>query len=171
LIEDIEGATADPPRRRHVAVLSAAVAAAALALLLALVVPPSRDAAVTQSPAVPSARAGFEVTVASDPMRNVFVDMSRTSRCPDGSLLAPHYWVSIDTSSGGAYAVSPESRTSRSAPSPLVVDPRSGRPVVWSSAGTSRSVPVTFVYDRESRYIVTCVSPNTLAPREGSIPE
>jgi hypothetical protein len=42
VIQDLEGATSEPSRRRHVAVLSAAVAAISIVLLYALIVPAPR---------------------------------------------------------------------------------------------------------------------------------
>jgi hypothetical protein len=154
VIEDLDGTAAEPSRRRHVAALSAAVAAISIALLLALIVPRSPEAAAPQaavSPA-PSPSLSSTLTMSSNPMRNVFVDLTRTSMCPDGMLLAPPYLLAFDDSSGGAFAVQSEPRTR-------------------SSARTSRAVPVTFVHDRQGRYIVTCVRSNILAPREGSIPD
>jgi hypothetical protein len=168
VIQDIEGDTVEPTRRRHVVVLSGAVAALSFALLLVLVAPPSREAAVQHAPSpVASPGASSTLTIASNPMNTVYVDLANTSLCPNGSSSStPSYVVSFDARSGLAYAVQPVPSTSRSAPVPIVADAKTGRPIVWSSAGTSWSQLVTFVYDRQGRYIVTCATPGTTTPPE-----
>lgn len=165
MIEDLEGATVEPMRRRHVVALSGAVAAVSLALLFVLVAP--REVAMPQasSPA-PSPVASFTLTIATNPMNTVYVDPANTSLCPDWTSFVLSYVVSFDPATGRAYAVQPVPSMSRSAPAPMVADPRTGRPIVWSSAGTSGSAPATFIYDREGRYIVTCATSKGITPPE-----
>jgi hypothetical protein len=101
VIEDIEGATSEPARRRHVVVLSGAVAIASLALLFAWVAPPelvmTRQAA---SPA-PSATAGSAMWIVAGP--TMFfrpgtyspsdVNVKLVSECADGTQTNPRYLV------------------------------------------------------------------------------
>jgi hypothetical protein len=63
VIEDIEGATSEPTRRRHVVVLSGAVAIASLVLLFSWIAPP--DLGMTRQAALPgpSASAGPVMTI------------------------------------------------------------------------------------------------------------
>jgi hypothetical protein len=165
VIQDIEGATPEPTRRWHVAAVSATVAAISLALLLAIIVPPSPEAATSQAASsAPGPSASFTLMMSSNPMRNVYVDLTRVSQCRDGSWLTPPY-IGFDADSLRAFALQYEVST-RSAPVGVVDDPRSGQPAVWSPAGTSRSVPVTFIYDRQGRYIVACAISDGLPPPE-----
>jgi hypothetical protein len=65
VIEDIEGATAEPTRRRHVRALSAAVAAVSLVMLFMLVVPPDLGPAPQAASPLPSATAAPVMTIVS----------------------------------------------------------------------------------------------------------
>jgi hypothetical protein len=87
VIEDIEGATSEPTRRRHVVVLSGAVAIASLALLFSWVAPPelvmTRQAA---SPA-PIASAGPVMTIVTrQPMilQSAPLDFRSSTTLPTG---------------------------------------------------------------------------------------
>jgi hypothetical protein len=81
VIEDLEGATTEPSRRRHVAVLSAATAVVSLVLFYVLVAPPIFDGAPPQA-ASPSP--STFATVASRPLINLPLDMTRSGMCAAG---------------------------------------------------------------------------------------
>ena len=101
MIQDLDGAVSEPTRRRHVVVLSAATAAVSLVLLIALIAPPTRFGDPTQaaSPS-PNPRASFVMTVVSNPLRNLPLDLTRSSVCPDGSRLAPPYFLTVEAGTG-----------------------------------------------------------------------
>lgn len=101
MIQDLDGATLEPTRRWRVVVLSAATAAVSLVLLVALIGPPMRfgEPPHAASPS-PSPRASFAMTVASNPLRNLPLDLTRSSVCPDGSLLTPPYHLIVEAGTG-----------------------------------------------------------------------
>jgi hypothetical protein len=138
VIEDIEGATSEPTRRRHVAALSGAMAAVSLALFLALIVPPSREAE-RPSPE-PSPTASVTLTITSNPIRNVRLDLTLDSVCPDGTRLIPPYDLVFGEPSGQVFAV---------------------RYVVGRVA---HSVPVTVVADKRTPYLTVACGIADLSP-------
>jgi hypothetical protein len=120
VIEDIEGATSEPTRRRHVVVLSSAVAIASLVLLLTIVVParvvPARvDTAKYAALPGPSPTLGPLMTTVSIPLSQLRVDLTRTSACIDGTTFLPPYHLAVDATSGRVMAVVSDPRTDRSA--------------------------------------------------------
>lgn len=69
MIQDLEGATSEPSRRRHVAMLSATATAVSLVLLMALVAPAQRtERPPLAASAAPSSTDSAFVSFASDPM-------------------------------------------------------------------------------------------------------
>lgn len=75
MIEDLDGATSEPSRRRHVAVLSATVAAAAIVLLYTLVAPAPRvDMAPLAASPAPTPVTHTVVTFASDSATSIRPD-------------------------------------------------------------------------------------------------
>jgi hypothetical protein len=121
MIEDIEGATSEPARRRHAAVLSAASASIALALLVVLVGP----LRVAMAPAAsPRASTGpvTTVTFSSNPISQLRLDLTRDSLCPDGTRLIPPYFLAVDAGTGAIQAVRFVGGTSRAVPVRVVPD-------------------------------------------------
>ena len=149
MIEDIEGATSEPTRRRHVVVLSGAVATAALVLLLSLVVPapvvPARvDTGKYEALPGPSPSLGPFMTSVSIPLSQLHVDLTRTSACTDGTILVPPYHLAVDATTRRIVAV--------------VSDPRTDRSV-------GRWVPVALAFDGRAGYLtVSC------ATNDGPVP-
>ncbi|HEV8654199.1 MAG TPA: hypothetical protein VGR85_01625 [Candidatus Limnocylindria bacterium] len=141
MIEDIEGATTEPTRHRHVVLLSAATAAVALVLLVALVVPPPRVATPQEQPRLPSAIiVGPATTYVTVEQLRRFV--SRASECGESGLNIPPGYVWVEAPNGLTVAVGPSQSTPRSAPLPVLAQPRTG----W--------------------LIVSCVTPNNSVPSE-----
>jgi len=69
-------------------VRSATVASVSLALLLALLTPASAPGGVPQvAPPTPSESAAPAMAVVGSPLNVQRIDLSRASRCPDGSTL------------------------------------------------------------------------------------
>jgi hypothetical protein len=67
VIQDLEGATPEPSRRRHVFALSGAVAAVSLVLLVALVLPPELGVAPQVASPAASVGAARAITIVSGP--------------------------------------------------------------------------------------------------------
>ncbi len=67
MILDLDGATTEPSRRRHVATVSASVAAAALLLLYAILVPAPRTGTPPLAAAPAPSAASMQMWSASDP--------------------------------------------------------------------------------------------------------
>jgi hypothetical protein len=115
MIEDLEGATSEPVRRRHVLALSTAVATIALVTLVALVVPRERVAVAPQS-GVPSASTpatpvdGRITLVPDAPMR------VGELVCADGTKVATTYLIAVDSASSRFVAVAVDPRTVRPVP-------------------------------------------------------
>jgi len=101
VIQDLDGAVSEPTRRRHVVVLSAATAAVSIILFFAIIAPPVRLGETPQaaSPS-PSPNASFVMTVVSNPLRNLPLDLTRSSACPDGSRLTPPYFLTVEAGTG-----------------------------------------------------------------------
>jgi len=148
VIEDLEGATAEPSRRGHRVALSVASAAISLGLLAALVVPPP-DVGTSESAspsASPSASAEIVMFARSDTRVTMTQVFSR-----DGTALLQCF-VSSDGSA-----------------SPLVL----ARPDVWGPSvvyvgpdrRTAHSVPVPVAAPR-GWLSVNCATSNAFAPRE-----
>jgi hypothetical protein len=137
VIEDLEGATSEPSRRRHVAALSAVTAVFAIVLFYVLVAPQTFVGAPPQA-ASPSPSRTFVMTVASNPLINMPLDMTRSGMCSDRTASAP-LQLAVDATSGRAL---------------LVVYDRTG------------SRPAFFQEERGTgRLVVTCVTPDSFAPR------
>jgi hypothetical protein len=127
VIEDLEGATTEPARRRHVVVLSCAVAVASLVLLLSLVVPapllPARvDTSQYAASRAPSESAGEVMNFVPNPISRMRVELSRTTMCSDGTRIGPPYFLSIEGSSPGrVFVTSFDERTGEQTRSPIPV--------------------------------------------------
>lgn len=135
MIEDLDGVTAEPSRRRHVAVLSAAVAAFSLVLLVLLVGPPTipSDTPHAASPAA-SAAPATTVTFSSNPISRMRIDLTHEAACSDGTRLIPPYYISVDASTGEMSAARLD--------------------------GTDRAVGITLVFNPETGWInVSCATP------------
>lgn len=135
MIEDLEGATTEPSRRRHVALLSAAVAAFSLVLLVVLIGPPGIPSDVPYA-ASPSRGAApvTTVTFSSNPISRMRLDLTHEAACSDGTRLIPPYYISIDADTGRMSAAR--------------VD------------GTDRAVGITLVFNPETGWInVSCATP------------
>jgi hypothetical protein len=108
VIEDIEGATSEPTRRRHVVVLSGAVAIASLVLLFSWVAPPEFGSDRQAASPAPSASAGPAMTIVTGP--TIFfpagppsfqsgttspsgVNVKLVSECADGTQISPPYYL------------------------------------------------------------------------------
>jgi hypothetical protein len=138
MIEDIEGATSEPTRRRPVVLLSALTTFVSLILLAALVVLPPRAGIAPQaaSPA-PGASAGPVTTFVSNPISQLRIDLTHDSLCPDGTRLIPPYFLAVDGSTGDIFAVRSVVGTTRSVPVTIVADARTP----WLSVTCATSVP------------------------------
>jgi hypothetical protein len=92
MIEDIEGATSEPARRRHAAVLSAASASIALALLVVLVGPlrvakaPAASPTASTGPVVGGTSRAVPVRVVPDAVTSWF-----SVSCGTSDVAAPEY--------------------------------------------------------------------------------
>jgi hypothetical protein len=101
VIEDIEGATSEPTRRRHVVVLSGALAMASLVLLFSWVAPPLLVVTRQAAPPAPNANAGPTMTIVTG--STMFfragtnslsdVNVKLVSECADGTRIDPRYLV------------------------------------------------------------------------------
>ena len=150
MIEEIEGATSEPTRRRHVIVLSGSVAIASLVLLLTLVPAPAVPARVDTAPdtasPVSSASAGEVMMFVPNPISRMRVDLSRTTTCSDGVRIGPPYALSIDGASPGRVFI-------------VFFDDRAG-------AQTRSPVPAAFRLDARTGWMtVTCVTDDLTVPR------
>ena len=107
MIEDIEGATSEPPRRRHVVVLSGAAAIASLVLLFSWVAPPELGMTGPAASPAPSVSGGPAMRIVTGP--TIFfpaapnfrsgttspsdVNVKIVSECADGTHINPPYSV------------------------------------------------------------------------------
>ena len=143
MIEDIEGATSEPARGRHVVVLSGAVAIASLVLLLTLVVPAPVGTLPQAASTAPSARAGPLTTFVSNSASQLRVDLTLVSWCADGTRLTPPFYLVFEAGTGRVSAIGFDGRT-------------------------GDSVPVAFVRDsRTSPLTVRCVTSGNVVPWDG----
>jgi hypothetical protein len=118
VIEDLEGATSEPPRRRHVAALSAATAAVALVLLYLLLVPaPRRDTPPLAVSPAPSPTNGTVVTFAPGPL---WLRSGQVSQIPEVVTMTP-------------CLIAPGSNP----PAQVMVFDRSGQPMATYTRGTT----------------------------------
>ncbi len=134
MIEDLEDASFEPTGRPHVTVLSAAVAAASLVLLLALIIAPASRRGAAPQAATPATIATTTptLTIVSNPINQVRIDLTREIVCADGTRLRPPYQLSFsfDDGFGAIYGVPSEGGTSRSVPVAVVIDARRSRAIV-----------------------------------------
>jgi len=144
VILDLDGATIEPSRRRHVATVSASVAAAALLLLYALLVPAPPTGTPPAVAPVPSP-ARMTVLSASEPTLirgGPFEESLRdgvSTLCAAGSGSSP--------------------------PVHLIIDP-SGRVVAaYTSGTTGRFIPLPRVYVGSGWLTVPCDTSDVFAPR------
>jgi hypothetical protein len=137
VIQDIEGATSEPTRRRHVAVLSGAIAAVSLALFLALIAPPSRDTAAPSPAPSPNTQ---RLTIVSNPLNQMRLDLTLDSLCPDGTRLIPPYHLAFDEGTGQVFAARyVVGRVTHAVPVTVVVDKRT--PYLTVACGTHDLLP------------------------------
>ena len=142
MIQDLDGAVSEPPRRGHVVVLSAATAAVSLVLLFALIAPPARFGAMPQAASPAPSPRGYEMTVVGGPpLHHLRLDLTRDSVCPDGTRLIPPYDLTRSADTGEVFAVR------------------------YAVGGVSRAVPAQLVLDKQTSYwIVACGTSETRAP-------
>ena len=157
MIEDLEGATTEPSRRRHLVVLSAASAVISLALLVALVLPPSNvRGPESAAPAASQNASAFEVT---------FAGPGTTFARPDTRVTLTALLARPVASTGSLVCFV----SSDGSASPLI----SVRPDVWwgelvyvgPDTPTTRSVPVPVVAPR-GWLSVNCATSDGLEPWE-----
>jgi hypothetical protein len=146
MILDLEGATTEPSRRRHVAMVSASVAAAALLLLYALLIPTPPTGTPSTASAAPSP-VTMTVHFASD-------SQSWTRGGPfDESLRDAGTSTLCAAGVGSSQTVH------------LVVD-SNGRPVAAYTTGTTgRFIPLPRVYVGSGWLTVPCDTSDVFAPR------
>ncbi|HUG07220.1 MAG TPA: hypothetical protein VMQ78_11810 [Candidatus Limnocylindria bacterium] len=156
MIEDLEGATIEPSRRRHVAALSAATAAVALVLFLALVTPRTPvDAPSLAATPAPSPTDGTVVTFAAPDRQWIPVSDPRISevRVNVGS---PDYVTSTVCAAG----------VGSSPPVHLMVLDRTGQPMAaYTSGTTGRFVPLPHAYVGSAWLTVPCDTSDVFPPR------
>ena len=146
MIEDIEGATTESPRRLHVFAASLATASVAAALFLALVLSPLELDDLPRAP-VPSASPIAGPLVIAAPTLSILgnIEQSRQRACAWGPGLQ---WIFVPTPTA-------EGVTLR----PLTV-------AVAIDRGTGRLIPVADRIDQTTLWMtVTCDTSNASAPR------
>jgi len=141
VIEDIEGATSEPTRRRHVVVLSGAAAIASLVLLFSWVAPP--ELLMTRQAASPASSAGPAMMIVtgstmffrSGTYSPSDVNVKLMSECADGTQTNLRYLVF----EGNGHVMSVPLDASK-APSPqfISVDRGSGWLTVSCATPTTR---------------------------------
>jgi hypothetical protein len=153
VIEDLDGATAEPTRRLHVLILSAAVASIAIALLLGIAgvglerrdpvaVPATTPA---PKPLGPDMWAPSAVLFAPNPATQLRVDLSRTTTCADGTKLAPPYYLVVDAGTQRIFV----------------------GPTVTSTESERRAIPASFRLDASTGWMtVTCATDDLAELRE-----
>lgn len=160
MIEELDGVTSEPSRRRHVAVLSAATAVVSVVLFYVLVAPPIFDGAPPQA-ASPSPSPSFVMMVASNSRINPPPDMLHSRMCADGTPLAPLQVASWPEAVGEVAFVPGRQDGAREAvganSQPLLI-------VLYDRTG---SRPIAFVREERGtgRLVVTCATPDSFVPR------
>jgi hypothetical protein len=145
VILDLDGATTEPSRRRHVATVSASVAAAALLLLYALLAPVPRTPTPLAAAPAPSP-AGVTVWSASDmtsirggPFEESLRDVVTSTVCAAGIGSSPPVHLLIDA--GGRVVAA------------------------YTSGTTGRFIPLPRVYVGSGWLTVPCDTSDVFAPR------
>ena len=160
MIQDLEGATPEPARRRHVAALSAVTAAAAIVLFYALVAPaPRTDTSPLAASPAPTSVSRAVVTFASDSTTWAELIEPMSIR-PDlwGPFIvrrpADETWTECAAGIGS------------SPPVTLVFD-RDGRRLVaaYTSGQTGRFIPLPKAYVDSGWVSVPCDTSDVFAPR------
>jgi hypothetical protein len=146
VILDLDGATIEPSRRRHVVTVSASVAAAALLLLYALLMPASRPGAPPLLAAPAPSPARMTVLSASDPtlirggpFEESLRDAAMSTMCAAG--------------------------IGSSAPVHLVIDASGGVVAAYTSGTTGRFIPLPRLYVGSGWLTVPCDTSEVFAPR------
>jgi len=146
MIEDLEGATSEPSRRRHVLAASLGTAAVAVGLFLTLVLAPL-DVDELPRASVTAPRPSPAPLVIAAPQQSILpnIDEMRQRACAWGPSVQ---WIPIQG---------------------LAPDPRTVRPptiAVAIEAGTGRAIPVGDRIEATTRWItVICATPDNFAPR------
>jgi hypothetical protein len=176
VIEDIEGATSEPSRRRHVAVLSASVAAVSLVLLYLLLVPaPRMDTPPLAASPAPSPTDATVVTFAPGPawVRSGQVSdigVVTMTPCvialgsnPPAQVMVSEPLSSPDPDHWGEFFFSslPCDAPDASPPLDQVAPLRDDETSTECAAGVGSSLPVTLVFDREGRFLGAYTSGQT----------
>jgi hypothetical protein len=146
VIEDLEGATSEPPRRRHVLAASLGTAGAAVALFLTLVLsPPQIDELPRVS--VPSTNPSAAAFVIAAPQQSILnnIDQMRQRACAWGPGVQS---VPILAPASDAWTVRPPTLA-------VAIEP-----------GTGRAIPVgDHVGEMTTWMTLTCATSDGLAPR------
>jgi hypothetical protein len=144
MIEEIEGATAEPTRRRHVVALSAAVATVSLVLLMALIGPAPRTGTPPLAASPAPSPASMTVAFASDSTGWVSYEQALQSD------------VTSTVCAAGIGA----------SPSVTLVFDREGRPIAaYTSGKTGRFIPLPHAYVGSGWLTVPCDTSDIFAPR------
>jgi hypothetical protein len=150
VIQDLEGATSEPSRRRHVAMLSAAAAAVSLVLLMALVAPtPRMDRPIAAS----AARSTGDSPYVSSPSDPMWLASDRGGPFEE-SMRDDGTWTECAAGIGSSPAVT------------LVFD-REGRRLVaaYTTGPTGRFIALPKAYVDSGWVTVPCDASDVFAPR------
>lgn len=143
VIEEIEGATSEPGRRRHTAALSAVIAWVALAMLVMVVVGPGPFGAPPLRASPAPSESGELMFYGSSPIAQLRVDPSVASECADGTKLTSPILVAVEMDSGRVFAPNADGRTGRSVPGVLVPAQTSWLTVICATPETWRPWRIT----------------------------
>jgi hypothetical protein len=143
VIEEIEGATSEPGRRRHTVALSAVIAWVALAMLVMVVVGPGPFGAPPLRASPAPSESGELMFYGSSPIAQLRVDPSVASECADGTKLTPPILVDVEMDSGRVFAPNADGRT--------------GRPVAWGVLAPAQTSWLSWL-------TVICATPETWRP-------
>ena len=147
MIEDLEGATSEAPRRRQVLFVSLASAAGAVALFLALVLSPLELSAFPPAVAPASNPSALPVTALSTSSILSNVAQLRQRACLYGPGLQ---WILVPSLSTGARTIQPPSIA-------VAIEPQTGR-----------AAPVGAVVNERTLWLtVTCATSDVFAPPVG----
>ncbi|MDP9252432.1 MAG: hypothetical protein M3O80_05445 [Chloroflexota bacterium] len=146
MIEDLEGATSEPPRRRHVLAASLGTAGVAVALFLALVLSPLEIDELPRG-SVPTASPSAASLMFVVPQQSILsnIEQTRERACVWGPGLQ---WILVQGPASDAWTVRPPNVA-------VAIQP-----------GTGRVIPVGDRVDQTTLWMtVTCDTSNASAPR------
>lgn len=146
MIEDLEGITSEPPRRRHVLVASLGTAGVAAALFLALVLSPLEIDELPRA-SVPAARPSAAPFVIAAPQQSILsnIDQMRQGACAWGPGLQ---WVLIQSPAADGWTVRPPTVA-------VAIEPATGRAIPVGDRVGETTMWMT----------VTCATSDAFSPR------